>query len=123
MSDQPCVGIVIVNWRRPDATRACLQALAASTYRNWFAVVVDNAAADFSRDALRAEYAGAEYARSAVNLGFAGGSNLGMQAALARGADWIWFLNDDAAAEPDTLAALLAAADDALRPALLSPKI
>jgi GT2 family glycosyltransferase len=123
MSEQPCVGIVIVNWRRPTATRACLQALAAATFRNWFAVVVDNAAADFSRDALRAEYPNAEYVRSAENVGYAGGSNLGMHAALARGADWVWFLNDDAAAEPDALAALLAAASDAARPALLSPKI
>jgi len=123
MSDSPRVGVVIVNWRRPEATRACLQALAAGTFRNWFAVVVDNDAADFDRDALRAQYPDAEYVRSADNVGFAGGSNLGMHLALAHGADWVWFLNDDAAPEPGALAALLAAAPGALRPALLSPKV
>src|SRR5262245_62453148 len=97
MSDQPLVGIVVVNWQRPEATRTCLRALSAMTYRNWFAVVVDNGAADFSAEALHAELPGAEYVRSAVNLGFAAGSNLGMRAALAGGAAWVWFVNDDAA--------------------------
>jgi GT2 family glycosyltransferase len=119
----PLVGVVVVNWRRPEATRGCLEALSAMAYRNWFAVVVDNGAADFGADALRAQLPGAEYARSAVNLGFAAGSNLGMRAALARGAEWVWFLNDDATPEPNALDELLAAARRPLRPALLGAKI
>ena len=37
------------------------------TYRNWFAVVVDNGAADFERRGDRGPYPGAEYVRSADN--------------------------------------------------------
>jgi hypothetical protein len=120
---EPLVGVVVVNWQRPQATRACLQALSAMPSRNWFAVVVDNGATDFSLDALHAVLPDAAYARSPVNLGFAGGSNLGMRAALARGADWVWFLNDDAAPEPGALAELLAAARRPPAPALLGAKI
>src|SRR5262252_9133299 len=116
---EPLVGVVIVNWRRPEATRVCLQALAALQSRNWFAVVVDNGAADFSLEGLRTTLPDAAYARSPVNLGFAGGYNLGMRAALERGAEWVWFLNDDAAPEPDALAELLAAARRPPAPALL----
>ena len=120
---EPLVGIVVVNWRRPEATRACLAALSAMPYRNWFAVVVDNGAADFGLDALRAALPNAAYVHSTVNLGFAGGSNLGMRTALQRGAEWVWFVNDDAAPEPDALAALLAAARRPPHPALLGAKI
>jgi GT2 family glycosyltransferase len=119
----PRVGIVVVNWRRPEATRACLRALAAMTYRNWFAVVVDNGTADFADAGERAVAPDVAYAHSAVNLGFAGGSNLGMRAALGRGADWVWFLNDDALPEPEALSELLAAAERPPRPALLGAKI
>jgi GT2 family glycosyltransferase len=93
------------------------------TYRNWFAVVVDNGATDFKSGALDAQLPGSQYVRSAANVGFAAGANLGMYAALARGAEWVWFLNDDAVAEPDTLAALLAAARQPLQPSVLGPKI
>src|SRR4030095_5782514 len=119
----PLVGVVVGNWRRPDATRACLQALSAMTYRNWFAVVVDNGATDFSADALGHELPGSEYVRSAANVGFAAGANLGMSAALARGAEWIGCRNADALAEPDALDALLAAARLPLQPRVLGPKI
>jgi GT2 family glycosyltransferase len=119
----PLVGVVVVNWRRPEATRGCLQALSAMKYGNWFAVVVDNGATDFSADALGHELPGSEYVRSAANVGFAAGANLGMYAALARGAEWIWYLNDDAVAEPDALDALLAAARLPLQPRVLGPKI
>ena len=123
MSDPPLVGAVIVNWRRPDATRACLRALAAMSRRCEFAVVVDNGSTDFAPDAARAEFPDLSYVRSGLNVGFAGGSNLGMHAALARGADWVWFLNDDAAPEPDALAELLAAAARPPHPAVLGAKI
>jgi GT2 family glycosyltransferase len=119
----PLVGVVVVNWQRPEATRACLGALAALSYRNWFAVVVDNGTADFASASERGAAPDAEYSHSPINLGFAGGSNLGMRAALARGADWVWFLNDDALPEPEALSELLAAAERPPRPALLGAKI
>jgi GT2 family glycosyltransferase len=122
MSQPPAVGIVIVNFQRPQATRACLQALAALTYSNWFAVVVENGSADFG-DSAALPGGAVEIVRSPINRGFAGGSNLGMRAALARGAEWVWFVNDDALPEPDSLGALLAAAQRPPRPALLGAKI
>jgi GT2 family glycosyltransferase len=45
------------------------------------------------------------------NLGFGGGSNAGIHAALDAGADWVWLLNNDAVPEPGALAARLAAGE------------
>src|SRR5262245_37080531 len=119
----PLVGVVIVNWQRPDSTRACLRALSELSHRHWFAVVVDNGSVDFAADSARLAFPGVEFLRSEVNLGFAAGSNLGMRAALARGADWVWFLNDDAMPEPDALTELLAVAERPPYPTVLGPKI
>jgi GT2 family glycosyltransferase len=47
--------------------------------------------------------------RPRANLGFAGGTNLGIAAALAGGSGWIATVNDDALVEPGWTAALVAA--------------
>jgi GT2 family glycosyltransferase len=115
------VGAVIVNWRKPAATRACLRALAALEPPGCFPVVVENGSSDFTD----AELAGAGGRRvvSPTNVGFAAGANLGMRAALEAGADWVWFVNDDATPEPGALAALLAASAKPPYPQVLGPKV
>lgn len=41
--------------------------------------------------------------QTGANLGFAGGCNVGIRHALARGADYVWLLNNDTLATPDSL--------------------
>jgi GT2 family glycosyltransferase len=118
----PRVAAVVVNWRRPTATTACLEALAAVGAPGCFPIVVENGSQDFT-DADIARYPGGQRIVSPTNVGFAAGANLGMRAALAAGADWVWFMNDDAAPEPGALAILLAAAAQPPFPQLLGPKI
>lgn len=110
MSTSPRVGIVVVNWRRRDVTAACLRALQALTYEPWFLVLVDNDSADFTEDDVATVAPGSVYVRTSENLGFAGGCNLGMRAALAGNAAHVWFLNNDAEPEPDALTELIAVA-------------
>lgn len=45
------------------------------------------------------------------NGGFAAGNNVGLRYALARGADYVWLLNNDTVVAPDTLGELVAAAE------------
>jgi len=113
------VGAVIVNWRKPTATRACLAALAALDSPGCFPIVVENGSSDFTD----AELLGGTRIVSPTNIGFAAGANLGMRAALDAGADWVWFVNDDATPEPAALAALLAASAQPPFPQLLGPKV
>ena len=119
----PLVGIVVVNWRNRPATERCFEALRQLTYPRWTLVLVDNGCADFSAGEIAARAPGAAYLGSETNLGFAGGSNLGMRAALARGAEWVWFINNDAAPEPDALTMLLDAAQQPPHPVVLGAKI
>lgn len=118
----PRVAAVVVNWRRPAATRACLEALAAVGSPDCFPIVVENGSSDFSDEEI-ARHPGGRRVVSPTNVGFAAGANLGMQAALAAGADWVWFVNDDALPEPGSLGTLLAAAARPPYPQVLGAKI
>jgi GT2 family glycosyltransferase len=47
-----------------------------------------------------------------ANLGFAGGNNVGIRYALARGdCDYVWLLNNDTVVEPDSLSAMVQMAE------------
>lgn len=47
--------------------------------------------------------------QTGANLGFAGGCNVGMRHALQQDADYVWILNNDTVATPDSLLHLVAA--------------
>ena len=76
-------------------------------------LVVDSASADDSVDRIRSAFPSIEVLCATANRGFAASANLGIRAALNRGAEFIWLLNNDISAPPDTLAKLVAAAEPA----------
>ena len=45
--------------------------------------------------------------KSNINLGFAGGNNVGMRYALNSGFDYVWLLNNDTVIEPDAISELV----------------
>ncbi len=65
--------------------------------------VVDNASTDGSADYIAQEFSDAHLIREIKNTGFAGGNNIGIQAALAAGAEAIFLLNQDAELTNDCL--------------------
>ena len=97
---------VVLNWNGGEDTLAALASLDGVT-----TVCVDNGSDDGSPDAVAERFPGVELIRTGVNLGFSGGNNVGIRRALARGADWVLLLNNDAVADPGVPAALAAAAD------------
>jgi len=85
-------------------TALCLRSVALHTPEPHEVVVVDNGCTDATSEWCAAE--GARVVRSPVNLGFAGGANLGLAAANG---DVVVLLNNDALATPGWLAGLLGA--------------
>jgi hypothetical protein len=49
--------------------------------------------------------------QTGANLGYAGGNNVGIRYALARGADYIWLLNNDTVADRDALTEMVRLAE------------
>lgn len=97
---------VLVTFRRPDALRAGLSALAAQTRTLDRLVIVDNDPGPRTRSVVRELAPAAEYVAATENLGPAGGIALGMERILATAddADWVVTLDDD---DPPTSSALL----------------
>lgn len=101
------VAAVILHWRDPAATRACLASLRALDGPPLRIVVVDNSG---TWDAVGDAGGGATVLRPGHNLGYAGGNNLGMGWAFAYGCAWALLLNDDVTLAPEALQRLLEAA-------------
>lgn len=104
---------VVLNWNGWRDTVPCLHALFAQDYPALQVLVVDNASTDDSVQRLRESFPALELVESPVNGGFASGCNLGTRLALERGADFVWLLNNDTVAPPDTVAKLVAAGSGA----------
>jgi GT2 family glycosyltransferase len=104
------VGIVVVNWYGRRRTLECIDALRRLSYPNWSLILVENESSEFGADEVDRLVPGGRYIHSPRNLGFAGGANLGAREALRSGARFVWFLNNDAAPEPEALSELVAVA-------------
>lgn len=109
LTTQPLTAIIVLNWRNPAETLACLRSLAQCTYPNPWIIVVDNGSDDDSVDQIRTAHSGVTLIETGVNLGYAGGNNVGIRHALAAGAEAVCILNNDVTVEPDFLGTLMAA--------------
>ena len=120
----PKVIAVVVTYNRAELLPRCLEALAAQTLPVAEVLVVDNASTDATRTVLRDAFGDrVTVLRMAFNTGGAGGFHTGVAQALERGADWIWLMDDDGFAHPDTLSWLLQRSDalDVMNPLVCVP--
>jgi hypothetical protein len=123
LAAMPRVAAIVLSWNSFADTRSCLLALHALDYPALAIRVVDNGSADGSAAALRREFPGIALHANPTNLGYTGGNNLGIRAALADGAQYLWLFNNDATAAPDVLARLVAVAEADPAIGLASPLI
>jgi hypothetical protein len=102
------VAIVILNWNGGDGILACLASVFDSTHRTIEVVIVDNGSVDGSSDTIRVRYPQTHFIHNQKNLGFARGSNQGMEWVLDRGIQYVLLLNGDARIQRDAICELLA---------------
>lgn len=117
---RPLVSIISVNYNQPAVTCEMLASLRRLTYPNVEVIVVDNASPTADPTPIARQFPGVQLIRAPRNLGFAGGNNLGLQA--ARG-EYVLFLNNDTEVEPGLLEPLVAAFEQHPRVGIASPKI
>lgn len=110
IEEQP-VAIIILNWNGGDEILDCLKSVFESTHRAIEVVIVDNGSVDGSSDAIRLQFPQAHFINNPRNLGFAKGSNQGMEWALHRGIRYVLLLNGDARLHPDAIRELLTVVD------------
>src|SRR3989344_1551790 len=90
------VAVVVLNYRRHLDTINCVKALLKSDLPKGSEIIcVDNSPGTQSATAIKKELPGVRFIKSAKNLGFAGGNNLGIKSALERGASHLLIINPD----------------------------
>jgi GT2 family glycosyltransferase len=106
------VDVVVLNWNGWQDTVACLASLQRQDYPNFNLLVVDNGSTDGSVFQINKAMPSVELLQTGANLGFGGGCNVGIQHALACGAEYVWLINSDATVDPGALSALVRVAEN-----------
>ncbi|MFZ5876669.1 MAG: glycosyltransferase family 2 protein [Nitrospirota bacterium] len=119
----PLVVIIVLNWNGRDDTVACVESVRGLRYRKANVLIVDNGSTDDSVATFSRRFPDIRCIQTGENLGFAEGNNVGMRAALAEGADYVFLLNNDATIEPDALDRLVDAAESHPDVGIVGPKI
>ena len=99
----PKISLIVIHWNQEDLTTETILSLKRIDYPNYEIILVDNGSDDNSGAVLDARFPDVHMIRSTVNLGYAGGANLGMAEALDRGADYVFVLNNDIEVDPNIL--------------------
>ena len=97
---------VVVNHKTPADTALAVRSLLASERGLDAIVVVDNDSTADLRATAPTWGEPVQYAHTGRNLGFAGGANVGVRAALDGGADAVFLLNSDAEVSPSCVGRL-----------------
>ena len=118
--EYPLISIITVNYDHPEVTLALLSTLRQITYPNIEIIVVDNASPNDDPTILKNSYPEITFIQSAVNLGFAGGNNLGIRIAKGK---YLLFINNDTEVEPGFLEPLVMKLETNPAIGAVSPKI
>ena len=100
--NEPNLYVVTTDFDGWQQTRSCLQNLESSTYTDFATIVVDHGTTDETATGLKA-FPACVHLRGAPELWWAGATNLGIRAALDRGASHIMLLNNDCYVDALTL--------------------
>ena len=99
------VDVIVPNWNGQAWLSECLASLQSQTGLELEIIVVDNGSTDGSIELVKNKFPAVRLLELAENRGFAGAINAGIRAGSSPYV--VWF-NNDATAEPDCLARLLA---------------
>jgi GT2 family glycosyltransferase len=116
----PLVSIITINYDHPEVTCELLATLRKVTYSRVEVIVVDNASPNDDPACIKEQFPEIIFLQSKVNLGFAGGNNLGIH--VSKG-EYILLLNNDTEVEPGFLEPLVAKLQSNPGIGAVSPKI
>jgi N-acetylglucosaminyl-diphospho-decaprenol L-rhamnosyltransferase len=121
MLPMPRLSIVIVTFNSANDIDACLSSLATHARSiDSETVIVDNASSDGTAAYVRARWPAIRVLEPGANLGFAGGTNLGIRQTFG---ELVLFLNPDAAIRAGALDRLIAALDARPDAAVAGPRL
>ena len=100
----PTVSVIIPNWNGKQHLDDCLSSVLDQTFESIEIILVDNGSTDRSVEFVRERFPSVRIIRNNKNLGFAGGTNVGIRASQA---EYIITLNNDTIVAPNWVEELL----------------
>lgn len=111
----PLLTVSIVTHNESRDAERLLESLEKQTYRDFAIEAIDNNSEDGTRSLLKGWERSARLPLRVTdtrrNLGYTGGHNLGIEAAIQNGSRWVLVLNTDLVLAPDFIETLLEAAE------------
>ena len=104
---QPSVAIIIINFNGIIDTIECLESLSRISYSNYRIILVDNASNSLGDIEKIQSNSKIIFLRNDINLGFAGGNNIGIKYAQEQNFDYILLLNNDTTVDTNFLDELI----------------
>lgn len=117
------VAAVVANWNGGEENLDCLRSLVAHGVAEPDVVFVDNGSTDGSLERVVAQFPRAAVIRNGTNLGFGEASNQGARLALERGADAVFFVNNDVVLPAGTLDRLTRELERDPRVGVVGPRV
>lgn len=118
----PTVAALVLNYNGKDITLQAIASLLEMTYENFDVIHVDNGSTDGSSEAVGQAFPRVRTVRTEDNTGPTGGLNLGLQAGLDGGYDYLLSLNNDIEVDPEMLSELVATAESSPMIGCVGPK-
>ena len=115
----PLVSIVSVNWNQPEVTLDMVKSFKNLTYSNYELIIVDNGSTKGNIDIVQ-DYPNVKLIKTKQNLGFAGGTNVGIRQAKGQ---YILLLNNDTIVSPHFLEPMVDLMESNVHIGVVSPKI
>lgn len=115
------VSIITVNFNQSFVTEELLSSIVATNiYPNIEIIVVDNGSEKNDVPDWKIKYPAIKFIRSEINLGFAGGNNLGIKQATG---NYLFFVNNDTEFTPGLIDKLVTTLDEHPQIGMISPKL
>ena len=120
----PGIAMIVLAWNGRDVVLSCLESLASEARPTDTVIMVDNGSSDDTVRDVRERFPKVRVIETGLNLGYAGGMNVGLRIALAERFPFILLLNQDTVIPPGTVSILMDAARrhptfDAFQPLLV----
>lgn len=107
MFKEPLIYIITVNFNTAEHTIEMVNSLLNINYKNYKLIVIDNGSNPSDYEKLKKIEEDCIVVRSNINLGFAGGNNIGIKMAIEDKSEYILLLNNDTTVKEDFLSKLV----------------
>ncbi len=116
----PLVSFISINYNQVEVTCQMLASLKKLTFTNFEIIIVDNASKENPEPIIISQFPQTTIVRSSINLGFAGGNNLGLKKAKGK---YIFYINNDTEVTPHLLEPLIELFEKNPNAGMATPKI